>query len=297
MDHHVESEWIESRYIQSQLARSQSVLFVVTGLVAVRARVSCFVSRVSCPGCRVSGLGTRLSNSSYDFALSSVYHNIIFDTLAKGLYSIQASVHTVTGPVDEEKRSTLKRFAAVGAAGPFVGTTAEENTDDNKTREAIRGYLSTTPGAHFSKLRDELQLGTGETQYHLRKLESDATIESRKDGDYRRFFPAEQFSAFEQTALGYLRRETSRYIVVTLLQDPTTNASDIAARAGVSAASISRAAASLESAGILTRESGYSLQHLETLTLLLVRYAGSFDDTTIEFAANADQILEYSPER
>lgn len=202
----------------------------------------------------------------------------------------------MTKPVDEEKRSTLKRFAAVGAVGPFAGAATDEDTNDNETREAIRGYLSTTPGAHFSKLRDELQLGTGETQYHLRKLEKDNVIESRKDGNYRRFFPAERFSTFEQTALGYLRRETSRYIVVTLLRDPATSASDIAAEAGVSPASVSRAASSLEAAGILTRRSGYSLQHPETLTLLLVRYARSFDETTIEFAANAKELLEYTPE-
>jgi predicted transcriptional regulator len=82
-----------------------------------------------------------------------------------------------------------------------------EEPESSAVPDAIRGYLSRTPGAHFSKLRDDLRLGTGETQHHLRALESEEAIVSRRDGDYRRFYPAGQFSAFEQTALGYLRRE------------------------------------------------------------------------------------------
>jgi Uncharacterized protein conserved in archaea len=202
----------------------------------------------------------------------------------------------VTGPVDEEKRATLRRFAAVGAATPFVGTAAGDDSDDNETRGAIRGYLATTPGAHFSKLRDDLQLGTGETQYHLDTLVDDGVIETRKNGDYRRFYLTDRFSVFEQRALGYLRRRTPRRVVVALLRDPATSAGEIAATVGVSPASISGAAASLETGGLLTRESGYSLQRPETLALLLVRFAGSFDEDTVEFAAEADTILQYDPE-
>ncbi len=201
----------------------------------------------------------------------------------------------MTGPVDEEKRATLRRFAAVGAATPFVGTAAGDDPDDNETREAIRGYLATTPGAHFSKLRDDLQLGTGETQYHLDTLVDDGVIKTRKNGDYRRFYLTGRFSAFEQRALGYLRRRTPRRVVIALLRDPATSASEIAATAGVSPASISGAAASLEAGGLLTRVSGYSLERPETLTLLLVRFAGSFDEDTVEFAAEADTILQYDP--
>ena len=65
----------------------------------------------------------------------------------------------------------------------------------NDARDAIVGYLAATPGAHFSKVRDDLKLGTGETQHHLRRLLDAGAIESRRDGDYRRFFPAGRFSS------------------------------------------------------------------------------------------------------
>ena len=121
------------------------------------------------------------------------------------------------GDVDESKRATLRRFAALGATSPLVGLARDSESD---APDALLGYVAATPGAHFSKVRDDLQLGTGETQHHLRRLEREGAVESREDGEYRRFFPADRFSEFEQVALGYLRRETPRGMVVALLRDP-----------------------------------------------------------------------------
>ena len=135
------------------------------------------------------------------------------------------------GGVDESKRATLRRFAALGAASPLVRFGGDSDSD---APDAILGYVTATPGAHFSKVRDDLQLGTGETQHHLRRLESEGAIESREDGDYRRFFPSGRFSDYEQTALGYLRRETPRGMVVALLRDPDATAADLADRLDVS---------------------------------------------------------------
>lgn len=196
-------------------------------------------------------------------------------------------------PVDREKRTTLRRFAALGAASPlaaFVGS-----TDDSDARSAIAGYVSSTPGAHFSKIRDDLSLGTGETQHHLRRLVNAGAIESHMDGEYRRYFPAGKFSAFERRALGYLRRETPRGMVIALLTNPSITGSTIAERLDVSSATVSNTAADLEEAGLLTREEGYALERPETLISLLVRYADSFDGRTREFADRADELIRYDP--
>ncbi|PSQ50978.1 MarR family transcriptional regulator, partial [Halobacteriales archaeon SW_6_65_15] len=112
--------------------------------------------------------------------------------------------------VDENKRATLRRFAVLGAATPLASFGARAESDESEARSAIAGYVATTPGAHFSKIRDDLQLGTGEAQHHIRQLLDAGVVESRRDGDYRRFYPADQFSSFEQVALGYLRRDTPR---------------------------------------------------------------------------------------
>jgi predicted transcriptional regulator len=199
--------------------------------------------------------------------------------------------------VDADKRATLRRFAAVGAATPLAGLGSEgdASSDGSDVRDAIRGYVSATPGAHFSKLRDDLELGTGETQHHLQHLLDEGVLVSRREDAYRRFFIAGRFSAFERTALGYLRRETPRGMVLTLLRNPAASASDIAADLGVSRATVSTHAARLDEAGLLDREGGYSVARPETLIALLVRYADSFDDATRAFAADVAEFVRYDP--
>jgi predicted transcriptional regulator len=202
--------------------------------------------------------------------------------------------------VDEEKRATLRRFAAVGAGGPLArlaGSDADAPADDETTSDvpaAIQGYLATTPGAHFSKLRDDLRLGTGETQYHLRRLAERDAVDSWKDGEYRRYAPAGRFSAFERRALGFLRRDTARGLVVELLYDPDATGAELADRLGVSAPTVSKYAAELSEAGLLDRDDGYRLTRPETTLLLLVRYADSFGPDAVALAGEADELVEFS---
>jgi predicted transcriptional regulator len=193
--------------------------------------------------------------------------------------------------VDQSKRATLRRFAALGAASslvPFAG-----GDTDSEAPEAIAGYVSATPGAHFSRIRDDLKLGTGETQHHLRRLEREGTVESHKDGDYRRYYPSGQFDEFEQAALGVLRRETPRGMVVALLRDPGATAADIADGLGVSRPTVSKYAAELEDVGLLSRADGYELTEPEMLLLLLVRYAESFGPEAAALASEAPSLVSY----
>lgn len=203
--------------------------------------------------------------------------------------------------VDESKRATLRRFAAIGTAGSlarFAGSASGSETPDSSSdaRDAIAGYLSATPGAHFSKVRDDLQLGTGETQHHLRQLAEEGAIESFKDGDYRRYVPAGTFSEFERTALSYLRRETARGMLVELLSNPSATGGEIAAALDVSRPTVSKYAAELEEVGLLSRADGYAVRNPETVLLLVVRYADSFDADTEALAREAASLVAYDPQ-
>jgi predicted transcriptional regulator len=202
--------------------------------------------------------------------------------------------------VDEEKRATLRRFAALGAATPFVGLGAAESDDGvsksgSDARDAIVGYVASAPGAHFSKVRDDLRLGTGETQYHLQRLVDDGVVEFSRDGDYKRFFPAGRFTVFEQTALGYLRRDTARGMLVALLRTPDATGSALAAELGVSRATVSNYARKLDEAGLLSREDGYTIVQPETVITLLVRYADSFGPMAVSLADDAANLIRYDP--
>lgn len=199
--------------------------------------------------------------------------------------------------VDEEKRTTLKRFAALGAATPLAGLGGgddRDSTSQSDVRDAIVGYLAATPGAHFSKVRDDLHLGTGETQHHLRLLLEGGTIESARDGEYRRFFPNDRFSAFEKVALGYLRRRTPRGMLIALLRNPESTGSDLADSLDVSRATVSSYAADLREVGLLATE-GYAVREPETVITLIVRYADSFGPDAVSFAAEAARYIRFDP--
>lgn len=206
---------------------------------------------------------------------------------------------TSSDGVDDEKRATLRRFAALGAATPLAGlsTSAAADTGESDARDAIAGYLSTTPGAHFSKIRDDLQLGTGETQHHLRRLEELDAIERFRDGDYKRFVPADRFDEYEKHALGYLRRETPRGMLIELLLTPDASAGDLATSLDVSAPTVSKYAGELEEAGLLSREDGYAVERPETVLVLVIRHADSFGETARQLAQRADQLIEYDAEQ
>jgi predicted transcriptional regulator len=200
-----------------------------------------------------------------------------------------------TRSVDEDKRATLRRFAALGAASPLAGLAAGEEDSSSAARDAIAGYVAATPGAHFSKIRDDLKLGTGEAQHHLRHLDDAGAIESVRDGDYRRFFPAGQFSPFEQTALGYLRRETTRGMLIELLREPDATGTGLAERLDVSRATVSKHASDLEDASLLDRSDGYAVRRPETVITLLVRFGDSFDETAAAFATEAHTLIRFDP--
>ncbi|MFB6080893.1 MAG: winged helix-turn-helix transcriptional regulator [Haloferacaceae archaeon] len=207
--------------------------------------------------------------------------------------------------IDEEKRETLRRFAALGAATPLVGLRgtsddADRRTDagtDGDTRAAVRGYVAATPGAHFSKVRDDLRLATGEAQHHLRRLVDDGVVASRRDGDYRRFSLAGRFSEFERVALGHLRRPTRRGMLLTALRRPGVSGTDLAAALDVSRATVSAHARDLEADGLLARPDGggYRVSRPETVVTLVVRYADSFGPDAVAFADDADGLLRYDP--
>lgn len=196
--------------------------------------------------------------------------------------------------IDEEKRTTLRKFAAVGAGSPLLGLADGEESESN-ARDAIVGYVETTPGAHFSKIRDDLTLATGETQYHLRRLTSNGELAVGRDGDYKRYFPAGRFSTFEQVALGYLRRDTPRTMVLAMLEDPNHSGTSLADAIGVSPATISTYATEMSDSGLLDRDDGYRVTEPETVLSLLLRYASSFDGATETFAQDAAMLFRYDP--
>jgi hypothetical protein len=56
---------------------------------------------------------------------------------------------------------------------------------------------------------------------------------------------------------------------------------------------VSKYAGELEDAGVLSRTDGYAVERPETVLMLLVRYADSFDEDVRRFADEADSFVSF----
>lgn len=94
-------------------------------------------------------------------------------------------------------------------------------------RDRIREFVAANPGVHFSEVKRSLDLGTGQVQYHLRKLErSEDVIGESLYG--RKHYYTPEYGEWERGALAVLRRETARDILVYLISNGPTAPNSVA---------------------------------------------------------------------
>ena len=97
-------------------------------------------------------------------------------------------------------------------------------------RDRIRGYVASHPGVHFNQLARDLDLATGQLQYHLKKLRrADDLVSESLYGRTHYFTP--EYEAWERGAVAVLRRETARDVLLYLIEAgpsaPTPVADDL----------------------------------------------------------------------
>jgi len=84
------------------------------------------------------------------------------------------------------------------------------------TRSRIRDCISREPGIHFNDITRQLDIATGQTQYHVRKLRRSGKLQKEAIAGRTHYYPP-TYSQWERTTIALLRRETTREIVLFLL--------------------------------------------------------------------------------
>ena len=92
------------------------------------------------------------------------------------------------------------------------------------TRARIHRHIESNPGVHFRELTRALDLATGQVQYHLSRL--DRVHSESVNG--RTHYYTSSFDPWERRAIAFLRRETARDILVTLIQRETARPGEVA---------------------------------------------------------------------
>jgi predicted transcriptional regulator len=78
----------------------------------------------------------------------------------------------------------------------------------------------------------------GDTQYHLSMLEKEARIKSRRIGQRRYYYPVTIPNEQNELILAFLRQETTRDILIYLMENPGSTQQDLASFKNVSAPTV-----------------------------------------------------------
>lgn len=111
--------------------------------------------------------------------------------------------------------------------------------DSGSTSERILHFIQENPGCHLRMIKEKMEISMGTVQYHLEKLEKMQRISSVRHGLYKYYFPSGIFQENEKEILRALVQETSREILMFIIEQKAPTQTDIVKKIGISAASVS----------------------------------------------------------
>jgi predicted transcriptional regulator len=113
-----------------------------------------------------------------------------------------------------------------------------ENDQLGETAERILQFVHNNPGCHLRKIREMIQISQGTVQYHTDRLEKFGRITSIRSGLYKHYFPIGVFQNNEKEILQILGQETTRQILMFIVEQKSPTQTDIVKSVGISAASV-----------------------------------------------------------
>ena len=108
-------------------------------------------------------------------------------------------------------------------------------------RQQVREHVRDNPGVHFNALTRNLDVATGQAQYHLHRLgRQDAVVAERIRGRTHYFDP--EYDAWERRTLALYRRETAGEILTLLIDEGRLPAATLADRLDLAHTTVERVA-------------------------------------------------------
>ncbi|SDF49710.1 Helix-turn-helix domain-containing protein [Halorubrum xinjiangense] len=164
------------------------------------------------------------------------------------------------------------------------------------TRSRIRRHVRDTPGVHFNRIGRDLDIATGQAQYHLRRLVRDGELAVERIGGRAHYFdPA--VDAWDRRTLAFLRRETAREIVVRLHAGGPTRPAALADDLDLAKSTVSWHVSTLADHGIVEkspdRPMTVALARPERTAALLDEVSPSLPDRLVDrFVRTVDSLFD-----
>jgi len=165
-----------------------------------------------------------------------------------------------------------------------------------ETRARVRRHVSDTPGVHFNRVSRDLDIATGQAQYHLRRLVRDGEVAVERIGGRAHYFdPA--FDPWDRRAVAFLRRETAREILVRLHAEGATRPATLAEELDLARSTVSWHVSNLAESGIVEKSDDrpmrVSLALPDRTAALLDEVSASLPDRIVDrFVRTVDDLFE-----
>ncbi|CDK38768.1 helix-turn-helix domain-containing protein [Halorubrum sp. AJ67] len=164
------------------------------------------------------------------------------------------------------------------------------------TRTQIRRHVCDTPGVHFNQVGRDLDIATGQVQYHLRRLVRNDELAVERIGGRTHYF-APSFDPWERRALAFLRRETTREILVRLHADGPKRPKTLASDLDLARSTISWHVSTLAENGIVEKSDDrpmtLTLNRPERTAELIETVSPSLPDRLVDrFVRTVDELFE-----
>ena len=107
-----------------------------------------------------------------------------------------------------------------------------------ETADRILQFIQNNPGCHLRGIKDMMQISQGTVQYHTDRLEKMGRITSTTSCLYKHYFPVGVFQNNEKEILQILSQETTRQILMYIVEQQSPTQTDIVNSVGISASSV-----------------------------------------------------------
>lgn len=123
----------------------------------------------------------------------------------------------------------------------------------SETRSHVRDCVHEHPGVHFNEISRKLDIATGQTQHHIRRLLRANELTSENICGRTHYYPP-TYTSWERGVIALLRRETSREIVLVLLEENRQHPAEITERLGLARSTVEWHLSNLIEQDIVTKQ-------------------------------------------
>ena len=120
--------------------------------------------------------------------------------------------------------SEVGKYKFFSMLAPLYTKLKRDRLLENKTRNQIQEHIQSHPGVHFNAIKHTLCLSNGSLTYHLKTLEREGYITSKRNGMYKKFFPVSE----EISDKSLLKNKSQKKIYNIILTTPGLSQKEIA---------------------------------------------------------------------